>query len=98
MQKSRKTPVYQKIYGYKQIFGILARIAFTSYGTIRLSFVFQQDSAKFHTSKTTLEWKETYGISILEWISSSWDLSLMENLWYEIKKVLWKYSDRKYLN
>lgn len=58
--------------------------------TSRKDFVFQQDGAACHTSKKALKWMEDYNIPLLEWVSSSPDLSPIETLWHEMKKALRK--------
>lgn len=57
-------------------------------------FIFQQDGAACHTSKRALKWMEDHGIPLLEWVSSSPDLSPIETLWHEMKKVLRKHPAR----
>lgn len=51
-------------------------------------FIFQQDGASCHTSKTALKWFSDNTIPLLEWVSSSPDLSPIETLWHEMKKRL----------
>ncbi|CAH2014869.1 unnamed protein product, partial [Acanthoscelides obtectus] len=51
-------------------------------------FVFQQDGAACHTSKKAIKWMEENNLPLLKWVSSSPDLSPIETLWHEMKKVL----------
>lgn len=62
--------------------------------TSRQEFVFQQDGAACHTSKKALKWIKDNDIALLEWVSSSPDLSPIETLWHEMKKVLRKHPAR----
>ncbi|CAH1975825.1 unnamed protein product [Acanthoscelides obtectus] len=57
-------------------------------------FVFQQDGAACHTSKKTIKWIEENNVPLLKWVSSSPDLSPIETLWHEIKKVLRQHPAR----
>lgn len=58
------------------------------YLTSGQDFLFQQDGAACHTSKRALKWMEDFNVPLLEWISSSPDLSPIETLWHEMKKAL----------
>lgn len=51
-------------------------------------YVFQQDGASCHTSKSTKVWLENHGLHPMHWPSSSPDLSPIETLWHEMKKKL----------
>lgn len=50
--------------------------------------LFQQDGASCHTAKTTKRWLQDHHINVLDWTSSSPDLSPIENLWGIMKKKL----------
>ena len=47
----------------------------------RKYFVFQQDDAAFHTSRTTKEFFRHYRINVMEWRALSPDLNHIKNLW-----------------
>jgi len=55
---------------------------------------FQQDNACPHTAKRTLEFLEAFarkhGLTIMDWLANSPDLSLIENLWVHLKDELRK--------
>lgn len=53
-----------------------------------LEFIFQQDGAACHTAKTVKNWFAENDIPVLEWVSSSPDLSPIETLWHIMKKSL----------
>ncbi|CAH1989100.1 unnamed protein product [Acanthoscelides obtectus] len=57
-------------------------------------FVFQQDGAACHTSKKAIKWMEKNNVPLLKWVSSSPDLSPIETLWHEMKKVLRQHPAR----
>lgn len=51
-------------------------------------YVFQQDGASCHTSRSTRKWLQDNGLETMPWPSSSPDLSPIETLWHEMKKKL----------
>lgn len=51
-------------------------------------YIFQQDGAACHTAKRVKEWMLQNNIPILDWVSSSPDLSPIETLWHIMKKKL----------
>lgn len=50
--------------------------------------IFQQDGAPCHTAKKVKTWLSANEIPLLDWTSSSPDLSPIETLWHEMKKRL----------
>lgn len=50
--------------------------------------IFQQDGAPCHTAKKVKAWLASNDIPLLDWTSSSPDLSPIETLWNEMKKKL----------
>ncbi|CAH1982235.1 unnamed protein product [Acanthoscelides obtectus] len=57
-------------------------------------FAFQQDGAACHTSKKAIKWMEENSVPLLKWVSSSPNLSPIETLWHEMKKVLRQHPAR----
>lgn len=49
---------------------------------------FQQDGAACHTAKNVKKWLSENNIPLLDWTSSSPDLSPIETFWHEMKKKL----------
>ena len=49
------------------------------------NFVFQQDNAPIHTSRSTRQWLRQHDVTLLEWLPKSPDANPIENLWHEIK-------------
>ena len=48
-------------------------------------FVFQQDHAPIHTSRSTRQWLRRHDVTLLEWPPKSPDANPIENLWHELK-------------
>jgi len=51
-------------------------------------FIFQQDNAKIHTSKSTKDYIKRSKIPIMEWLANSPDLNPIESIWGYLKKKL----------
>lgn len=56
--------------------------------TTENGYIFQQDGAACHTAKIVKEWMFQNNIPLLNWVSSSPDLSPIETLWHIMKKKL----------
>ena len=48
-------------------------------------FVFQQDNAPIHTSRSTRQWLRQHDVTLLDWPPKSPDANPIENLWHELK-------------
>ena len=51
-------------------------------------FIFQQDPSKPHTSKITTKFLRDKKLNVLEWPPASADMSIIEHMWYYLKKRL----------
>ncbi len=51
-------------------------------------FIFQQDLAPAHTSKSTKSWLNDHGVGVLDWSANSPDLNPIENLWGIVKRKM----------
>ena len=51
-------------------------------------FIFQQDLAPAHTTKSTKTWFNDRGITVLDWPANSPDLNPIENLWGIAKRKM----------
>ncbi len=51
-------------------------------------FIFQQDLAPAHASKSTKSWLNDHGVGVLDWLANSPDLNLTDNLWVIVKRKI----------
>ena len=55
--------------------------------TLGEEFTFHQDDNLKHKAKSTLELLTKKTVNVPEWLSYSFDLNLLENLWQDLKMV-----------
>ncbi len=51
-------------------------------------FIFQQDLAPAHTTKSNKGWLNDHGVGVLDWPANSPDLKPIENLWGIVKRKM----------
>ena len=56
--------------------------------TLGDEFTFQQDNNQNHKPKSTLELLTKKTENVPEWLSYSFDINLLENLWQDLKMVV----------
>lgn len=54
------------------------------------NWIFQQDNAPCHASRTSRTWLQEHSIQVLDWPAQSPDMSPIENLWWIIKRSISK--------
>ena len=63
-----------------------------AYGVLGDNWVFQQDGAKAHTAKTTMNFLKDNVPDAPEWPADSCDLSPIENLWGALKQRVYSHN------
>lgn len=62
--------------------------------SINQEYIFQHDGAPCHKAKRVKSWMSENNIPLLDWASSSADLSLIKTLWNQMKKQVRKHPAR----
>jgi transposase len=83
--------------GYRRICRILGKMDSNVYLSILKdhvslpphSIIYQDDNDPKHTAKQVKKWEESVNLDRLPWPSSSPDLNIIENVWWEIEKQLY---------